>query len=68
MMILSGTEETLVDPQKLINKGYVKSFQEGELELDNGLIFHYDIPSTSRVSKLRLRVLHVKFILVVISS
>ena len=38
--ILSCREETPVHLKELINKGYAKRFQQGLLELHNGLIFY----------------------------
>ena len=38
--ILSGPEETLVDPKWLINKGYVKHFQKVHMYYHNGLVFY----------------------------
>ena len=35
--ILSSTQETTIDPKQFRNKGYVKPFQQGNMELDNGL-------------------------------
>ena len=46
--------------------GYVKPFQQGRLELENGLVSYYDNLRTSRVRKLRLIVVPVKFRKVVI--
>ena len=50
------------------NKGCVKPFQKGRLELDSSLISYCDTPSTARVRQLRLRVVPVKFIQVVVSA
>ena len=36
--------------------------------MHNGLIFYYDIPSTSRVWQIMLRVVHIKFRQVVMSE
>ena len=61
-------EDTSIEPKEFINKGCVKPFQKGHLELDNGLISYYDTPRIARVIQLRLRVVPVKFIQVVISE
>ena len=61
-MILSITEETPINHKELRNKGYVKPFQKGSLELDNGLISYYYTPHTASVKKLRLIVVPFKFI------
>ena len=52
----------------MINKGYVKTFKQGRLELDTGWISYYDTPCTARVKHLSLRVVPVKFRKVVISE
>ena len=54
--------------QKLRNKGCVKPFQQGRLDLDNILISYYDTPRTSSFRQQMLRVLPVKFILLVMSG
>ena len=59
--ILSGPEETTIDPKELINKGYVRTFNQGHIELGNGLIFYYYTSHTARVTQLRLRVAPAKF-------
>ena len=66
--ILSILEETPVSPKELSNKGYAKTFHQGCLNLDDGLILYYDTPCTARVRKLRLIVVPIKFIQVVTSS
>ena len=60
--ILSGLEETPVDPKELSKKGYVKPFQKGCLEMENGLLFYYTNPLIDRVVQLSLRVVPIKFI------
>ena len=47
--ILSSPEEANIDPKEFRNKGYVKHFQQGRLELENFLISYYDTPRTARV-------------------
>ena len=47
--ILSIPEETHVDAKEFRNKGYVKSFQERRLEMDNGLISYSDTVLSARV-------------------
>ena len=37
--VLSCMEETLVNPNDLSNKCYVKPFQQGNMELHNGFIY-----------------------------
>ena len=66
--ILSVPEETLVTPKELSNKGYAKTFHQGCIYLDDGLILYYDTPCTARARKLRLIVVPIKFIQVVTSS
>ena len=41
-MILSCTEETPIETKEPRKKGYVEPFQQGHMELDNGLIYYYD--------------------------
>ena len=65
--ILSGPEETPIDPKELSNKGYVKPFQQGRMYLINELIYYYDTPHTPRIRQLSLIVVPVKFRQVVIS-
>ena len=66
--ILFSPEETPVNPKELRYKGYVKPFQKVCLELHNGLIFYLKCIYTDRVRKLRLKVVHVKFRLVVMAA
>ena len=66
--ILSSPEETPINNKEFINKGYVKNFQKGRLDMDNGLIYYYETPHTARVRQPRLRVVPVKFRRVVMSS
>ena len=65
---MSITEETNIDPKYLSNKGYIKPFQKVYLYMGNVLIYYYDTPRTARVSQIRLKVVPVKFILVVMSA
>ena len=66
--ILSSPEETYIYPKELRNKGCVKPFQQGHMELENGLISYYENPSTSSVRQIKLRVVPVKFRQVVMSA
>ena len=47
---------------------YVKPFNQGRLEQDNGLITHYETSRTDRVRKIRLIVVPVKLRQVVMSA
>ena len=58
--ILSSPEETTIYPKELRNKGCVKPFQKGRLELDNVLISYYYTPKTAIVRQLRLIMVPVK--------
>ena len=49
------------------NKGNVKPFQQGRLELNNDMIFYYDTPLKAIVRKIRLIVVPLRFRKVVIS-
>ena len=55
-------------PNELKNNGCVKPFQQGRLELYNGLIFYYNTPHIYRVRKLGLILVPVRFIRVVVSA
>ena len=66
--ILSSPEEKPIEPKELKNKGYVKPFKQGLLDLDNGLISYYDTPCTVRVRQLRPRLVPIKFKQVLISE
>ena len=59
--ILSSPEETPINPKEFRNKGYVKPFQQGRLDLDKIWISYYDTPLIARVRQLRLRVVPFKF-------
>ena len=52
----------------MIKKGYAKHFQQGRLDLDNGLISYYYTPRTAKVREIRLKVVPVKFISEVMSE
>ena len=56
----------MIDPKELGNTGYVKPFQHGRLDMENGLITYHETQHTDRVSKPRLKVVPVKFRQVVI--
>ena len=66
--ILSSLEEIPIDPKELRNKCYVKTFQQGRLDIENVLISYYDTLHTDRVRQLRPRVAPVKFRRVVMSA
>ena len=66
--ILSGMQETPIEPKELRNKGYIKPFQQESMEFNNGFILYYDNPRTVGLSQLRLRVVPFKFIRVVMSE